>query len=166
MKIPGAEEARKAVGGTPPPAGTYIMRVDRCGMSRGKPRYVIGWEVALGPHRGCMVTDGYSMDTKMGRGILIQRLERLGVTVSRDGEFDEEQLGRVVAEVLVIEKDGFTNVKGVDVSRIDQDVLDRIAAADQADADWAAGKDVDPAGATGQSTGDHNDPADDEDLPF
>lgn len=165
MKIAGAEEARKAVGGTPPTPGTHIMRVDSYGLSRSKNRYVIRWEVVLGSQRGCMVQDGYSLDTKMGRGILIQRLERLGVKVARDGEFDESELDKVVAEVMVIDKDGFTNVKGVDRSRITQDVLDRIALADKADAEWEAGAPLDPV-AAGQSTGDHNDPADDDDVPF
>lgn len=148
VKLPNAEKGRKAAGGSKPTPGVHIMRVVDAGERKG--RYTIKWEVVLGEQRGCQLTDGYGLDSHMGVGILIQRLERLGVKVSRAGEFDEAELLNVVAEVNVVEKDGYLNVKGL--APVGQDVLDRVK-----DADAAEAADLVAAGGV---------PADDEDLPF
>jgi len=145
VTLPNAEKGRKAAGGSKPTPGVHIMRVVSAGMNRAGSRYMIKWEVALGEQRGCQLTDGYGLDSHMGVGILIQRLERLGVKVSKAGEFDETELLNVVAEVNVVEKDGYLNVKGL--APVGQDVLDKVKAADEAEATG------DPA-------------ADDEDVPF
>lgn len=148
VTLPNAEKGRKAAGGSKPTPGVHIARIVAAG--RNKNRYVIKWEVVLGEQRGCQVSDGYGLDSHMGVGILIQRLERLGVAVSKQGAFDEDLLENIVAEINVVEKDGYLNVKGL--APVGQDVLDRVKEADAAEA-----ADLVAAGGV---------PADDEDLPF
>lgn len=146
VTLPNAEKGRKAVGGSKPTPGVYFARIVEAGKSRKGDRYLIKWEVVLGEQRGCQLTDGYGLDSTMGVGILIQRIERLGVAVSKKGAFDEDELVNRIAEINVVEKDGYLNVKGL--APVSQDVLDRVKTADESE---AAG------------TGDASD---DEDVPF
>lgn len=111
MRIPNAAGARAAGTDEPASPGTYIMRIKRIREKNG--RLLLLWEVATGPSKGSIAWDGYSLDNPKACGLLIRRLEAMGVDVDDNGFFDESSATGKIAEVQLVQNGTFINVKTV-----------------------------------------------------
>lgn len=111
IRIKDPDQARKAAGGNQrkAPPGVYVMEIIRVKEKRG--RFLMMLEVAVGPEQGSVCFDSYDLSHPVGGGILIRRLEALGVTIDADGAFDEADVEGCFAEVELIENNGYVNVK-------------------------------------------------------
>lgn len=126
MKIPNAANARQSQGnGTDEKAGpgVYLMEVRKVREKNG--RLLLLWEVAAGESKGAIAWDGYSLDNPKACGILISRLEAIGVEIDDNGFFDEGTVAGKFAEVQLIQNGEYINVKSV--KPLDKAMLDQLS---------------------------------------
>lgn len=125
MRIPNSQKARESTSGTDAKAGpgTYLMEVRKVREKNG--RLLLLWEVAAGESKGAIAWDGYSLDNPKACGILISRLETIGVEIDENGFFDESTVAGKFAEVQLIQNGEYINVKSV--KALDKATLDQMA---------------------------------------
>lgn len=113
MRIPNAQKARETQTGNSANAapGTYLMKVQKIREKNG--RLLLLWEVTNGASKGAIAWDGYALDNPKACGILMSRLELLGVEIDENGFFDESSAVGKIGEVTLIQNGDFVNVKSV-----------------------------------------------------
>ncbi|TAL45483.1 MAG: hypothetical protein EPN91_02395 [Salinibacterium sp.] len=153
-RIGSVDEARKASAGSEPaPAGVYIMYVAKAWTKQSDNKYIMKWVVASGENAGKSAYERFDLDSDMGKGFLLRRMETLGVELQQSGSnqlsFDDSAPIGAIAEVRLVEKNGWVNVRGVTAVTADVEINVREAL-----------RAADPVGAAASSS------TDDDDVPF
>lgn len=128
MQIPNAQKARDAAaGGEKTPAGRHLMLATKTYTNRKNGRWSIVWTVAdrTSEYFGTSCWDGYDPSNLVSAGILIRRLETIGVEVSNTGEFAEDDVKGLYAYVTIVEKGEFLNVSKVEAPS--RETLEKLA---------------------------------------